>query len=122
MNKMAFPTLTCYNHVYSQYMCFENHCISFPHPHSASDFDINKELSQRQEKFVRSLLLFLIAPLLILIHVFSSINRVFNYDCHLLTFPPNYNYPVKVRVPKEGTYTANMCQIILQAEKLTKNE
>lgn len=54
-------------------------------------------------------------------HAFSYINKVFNYDCHLLTFPPNYNYAVKVRVPPE-TYTAHMCQIILQAEKLTKNE
>ena len=49
----------------------------------------------------------------------------FNYDCHSLIFLANYNYPLKVRVSKEvadRTYTAQMCQIILQAEKLTKNE
>lgn len=99
-------------------LCF----ISLPQPHGASDLDINKKLSQRQEKCISPLLLFLIAPFLILIHVFQTVNKVFNYNCHLLTFPPNYNYPVKVRVPKEETYTAHMCQIILQAEKLTKNE
>lgn len=43
----------------------------------------------------------------------------------ILTFLANYNYPLKVRVSKEvaeRTYTAHMCQIILQAKKLTKNE
>lgn len=53
----------------------------------------------------------------------TCINRVFDYDCHVLTFPPNYNYLLKVRVPKEaadGTYMVHMCWIVLQAGKLTK--